>query len=473
MNRIRNNIWNILQNKTLNSAIWYTLSSMLAKGISILLTPIFARILTKAEYGYYTSFVSWQSILVTVFSLELASTVLRAKFDYSEEEFNYYIFSVTIFGVIFSSVCISIGAFGIGGKSIDILGIERKYVIPLGTVIIFSPLIEIFQAEQRAKVRYKLSSFITIGYGVMGLAVPLFLTAICNNKLEALLYGVALNALFCGGIILITNTIKCGRLFKWKYIKYALILAIPIVPHLVSSNIMGNSDKLMINSICGPDYAALYGVIYTCSMAITLLRNALNNAWVPWFYKKMSEEEYNIIRKISNQYIFWFSAGSFIVCLLGKEIVLVMGGEQYLEAAPLVPVIMLGGYYNFLNVFFVNIEFYYKKTFMISLVTVGTTILNIFLNYVCIMRFGYMAAAYTTAFCNFIIVLMHYFVTKKMNNKVICDSKLIFFLSVIGLICCLACIFSYNNVLLRITLGILSIFVILILACRSLKILER
>ena len=473
MEKVKKCIWNILQNRTLNSAIWYTLSSILAKGIAIILTPIFARILTKEEYGYYTSFVSWQNILVTIFSLELASTVLRAKFDYSEKEFNSYIFSVTIFGILFSTLCISIGGVIVGKSSFSILGIERKYMIPLGIVITFSPIIEIFQAEQRAKIKYRLSSFTTIGYGIMGLAIPVFFTFIWNNELEALLYGVSFNAFVWGGLILLIYTVKYGIILKWEYIKYALILAVPIVPHLVSSNIMGNCDKLMINSMCGPDYAALYGVIYTCSMAITLLRNALNNAWVPWFYKKMSEEKYNTIKKISNHYILWFSVGSFIVCLLGKEIVLVMGGRQYLEAAPLVPIIMLGGYYNFLNVFYVNIEFYYKKTFMISLVTVITTVFNVFLNYICIMSFGYMAAAYTTALCNFIILLMHYFVTKKMNNKLICNPRLIFSLSAIGFICCIICIFSYDNLFLRIILSIISVSAIFILANKSFKILAR
>ena len=107
----------LLRNKTFHSGVWYTISSILAKGISILLTPVFARILTKAEYGYYTSFVSWQNILVTVFSLELASSVLRAKFDYSDKDFKHYIFSVTLFGMIFSAICVTVGGMFIWNKS--------------------------------------------------------------------------------------------------------------------------------------------------------------------------------------------------------------------------------------------------------------------------------------------------------------------------------------------------------------------
>ena len=320
----------LLRNKTFHSGVWYTISSILAKGISILLTPVFARILTKAEYGYYTSFVSWQNILVTVFSLELASSVLRAKFDYSDKDFKHYIFSVTLFGMIFSAICVTVGGMFIWNKSYLVLGIDSKYIIPLALVIVFSPLIQIFQAEQRAKIQYKLSSIVTLGYGLLSFLLPLALTKVLDNKLDALLCGIVFNSVVWGIAIFSIYLLKSGLTLKQEYIKYALVLSLPIVPHLVSSNIMGNSDKLMINSMCGPEYAALYGVIYTCSLAVTLLRNALNNAWVPWFYKKMTEKKYGVIKKISNQYILWFSLGTLLVCLLGKEIVLIMCVQQYL-----------------------------------------------------------------------------------------------------------------------------------------------
>ena len=55
---------NQLNQKTIHSAIWYTISSLIAKGITILLTPIYTRVLTKGEFGQYTNFFSWQNILV-------------------------------------------------------------------------------------------------------------------------------------------------------------------------------------------------------------------------------------------------------------------------------------------------------------------------------------------------------------------------------------------------------------------------
>ena len=459
----------LFKSKTLTSAVWYMVSSILAKGIALLLTPIFARILTEREYGYYTSFVSWQNILVTVFSLELSSSVLRARFDYDEEGFKRYVSSIISFGMIFAGLGVIVGGVVFSANSNLFWGFDVEYILPLSLVIVFSPLIQIFQAEQRAKVKYKLSSAITVGFSAFGLLIPLGFIFIIDNKLDALLYGIAFNVVLWGIGIYMVYLFMYGMTFKGEYIKYALILSLPIVPHIVSSNIMGNSDKLMINSMCGPEFAALYGVVYTCSMAVTLLRNALNNAWIPWFYEKMSEGKYSVIRKKTDYYIVGFSLGTLVVCLFGPELVLVMGGEQYIDAAPLVPIIMLGCFYNFLNVFYVNIEFYEKKTYMISVVTVITTIINIALNYICIKRFGYMAAAYTTAFCNLLIIIMHYMNTRKMKNDLVCNSRLVFLMSLVGIILCLLCIVCYKNLVLRVALIIVTMVVGMVFTMRIIK----
>ena len=441
----------LFRNNTINSAIWYTFSSVLAKGISLILTPVFTRILTKTEFGYYSSFVSWQNILVTLFSLELASTVLRARFDYDNDRFKDYVFSVTSFGLFFSAVAVTVCGALIFFSESSVLGIDNKYIVPLGVVIVFSPMIQIFQAEQRAEVKYKLSSAVTLAYSLLGFAGPLLFVFLVKDKLDALLYGITVNALMWGAGIYCYYYLKSRHQINKDYIRYALVIALPVVPHLVSANIMGNSDKLMINHMSGPEYAAIYGVVYTCAMAVTLLRNALNNAWVPWFYKKMGEKAYSTIKNVSDYYIIGFSVGTLVVCLIGPEIVYVLGGSSYTEAVSLVPIIMLGCYYNFLNLFYVNIEFFQKKTYMISVVTVIATILNVTLNYIGIKMFGYTAAAYTTAICNLLIVVLHYFFTRGMNNSEVCNNKLIFTCATCGAVLVFIIRQLYGSGMTRIT----------------------
>ena len=444
----------------MSSAVWYTFSNVLAKAVTLLITPVFSRLLTKAEYGEYTNFVSWQNILITIFSLELGATVLRAKFDREQEgSFNSYVFTISWFSVIVTSALgILLMLANMSEVFNHILGIDQKYLWMLCLIIIFSPILQIYQAQQRAEVRYKVSSVITITYGVLAFLIPYFLVRRSQGEdLTALISGLSLNTAVWGiGLLIFISTRKRGKI-DLSDIRYALVFSLPIVPHLVSSIIMGNSDKIMIKNMCGAEFAAMYGLVYTCALAINLLRNSLNNAWLPWFYGQMNGKNYFAIKNISRSYILFFSCGSLLVCLLGPEIVMILGGEQYRDALMLLPIIMLGCYYNFLNLFYVNIEFYEKKTSMISCVTVCTAVMNLLLNYICIKKFGYSAAAYTTAFCNFCIVAMHYQVTRKMNNAEICDNGLIFGMVLTALIMDFVCVLAYRFLILRLLLIILLV----------------
>lgn len=451
----------ILHNKTLKSAVWYTASNVIAKAITLLITPVFTRLLTKAEYGDYTTFVSWQNILLTVFSLELSSTVLRAKFDREkDEEFNSYVFTISWFSII--AVIVLCGLLMIANFNPlinSIIGIDISFMWMLCFILVFSPILQIYQAQQRAEVRYKTSSIITIIYGVSSFLLPYVFIKISNNALQSLLFGLTINTVCWGvGLLVFISSRRKNRV-NLKDIQYALVFSLPIVPHLVSSIIMGNSDKIMIRNMCGSEYAAIYGLVYTCSLAITLLRNSLNNAWLPWFYRKMNEKKYSDIKQVSRFFIVYFSLGSLLICLLGPEIIKILGGSNYIEAVGLIPIIMVACYYNFLNLFYINIEFYNKKTIMISAATICTAILNLILNYVFIKKYGYSAAAYTTAFCNLIIVLIHYIVTRDMDNVKVCNNIMIFIASLVSFIVILFCVLVYKNLLLRIvSIAILCIF---------------
>lgn len=355
---------NQLNQKTIHSAIWYTISSLIAKGITILLTPIYTRVLTKGEFGQYTNFFSWQNILVLFFSLCLDSTVLRARTDYrSDNEFNTYVYSVTIISLLFPLMTAGACLLFLYSKISMWLDINEGYLWTLYIVLSVYSLIPIYQAKERSEFKYKASSILTLGYGAANALVPIMLIYIFSekNKLDMIIYANIINSVVWGAVIVGLIFKQQHTRIKKEYIEYALRIGIPVVPHALASMILGNSDKVMINTMCGSEYAAIYGVVYTCALAISLLRNSLNNAWVPWFYRKLSEDRFDEVKEVSKIFIDLFSMCFVLLCLTGPEIILILGGKAYQNAQVLIPIIMLGCYYNFLNLFFVNIEFYEKK----------------------------------------------------------------------------------------------------------------
>ena len=57
------------------ASLWYVVCNVLQKGIVLLSTPIFTRLMSTSEFGIYTIYQSWYSILVIFTSLGLYNSI--------------------------------------------------------------------------------------------------------------------------------------------------------------------------------------------------------------------------------------------------------------------------------------------------------------------------------------------------------------------------------------------------------------
>ena len=72
------------------ASTWFLICSFLANGISFLTTPIFTRLLTTDEYGQYSIFNSWLTILTPIVCLNLYYGVCVQGMVKFEEERNKF-----------------------------------------------------------------------------------------------------------------------------------------------------------------------------------------------------------------------------------------------------------------------------------------------------------------------------------------------------------------------------------------------
>ena len=85
------------------ASFWFAVCSFLQKGISLLTTPIFSRLLSSEEYGVFSVYSTWQGIITIIATLNLASGVyLRGliKFEEDQDEFTYSLQYLYVFNTI-------------------------------------------------------------------------------------------------------------------------------------------------------------------------------------------------------------------------------------------------------------------------------------------------------------------------------------------------------------------------------------
>ena len=70
------------KNIAFQAGLWYVVSSVMVKAVSLLTTPIFTRILSQTDYGITATFSSWYALLLTFCTLNLTYSIGRAKLDF-------------------------------------------------------------------------------------------------------------------------------------------------------------------------------------------------------------------------------------------------------------------------------------------------------------------------------------------------------------------------------------------------------
>ena len=424
-------------------AFWYLIGDILVKGITVIMTPIFTRLLTKEEYGNFSNFTSWESILLIFVTLDLSTSIIRAKYDFNDK-MSEYISSITAISTLMTLLLYAVIEMNVT-FFVDFFSMDIFYIRVLFVYFLFQPAYAYMQENYRIYRKYKLFLFFSLSTAVLRTVLSIALVYLMEDNYKARVYGYIAPVLFLYMGIYAYIWIK-GKKVKWQYCKYALMIGVPLIPHSLAGILLSSSDRVMIQKICGPEQTALYTVAYTIATLVDLITTSLSKAWIPWFFDAMNEGKNKEIRKISGLYANGVGVAILGVMLVAPEILLILGGKEYLEAKNIIPVVMSGLFCRFIYTFYVNIELFYKKTFWVSVGTMIATAINIGLNVILIPQFGYVAAAYTTLIGFLAILLIHYGIVKFIMNNAQCyDNRGLFVSMLLFVILQFVCTALYCN----------------------------
>lgn len=83
-----------------NSALVYTIGTLLLKGINFFTLPIFTNLLTTTDYGITVMYTTWSGLFSILIGLGINGTVGVAKSNLEEEEYKEYLSSTLFLSTI-------------------------------------------------------------------------------------------------------------------------------------------------------------------------------------------------------------------------------------------------------------------------------------------------------------------------------------------------------------------------------------
>ena len=440
--------------KPVKASIWFAICSFFQKGVSFITTPIFTRILSTEQYGVFSVYSSWYSLISIIATLNLAAGVYNNCMTKFPDKKN--VITSSFQGL---STCVTMLLFIIYVINTsfwnDLFQLTTLFVVFMFLELLFVPAYTFWTVSKRYDYEYVPIVVLTVVIAFASPIIGVIAVLSTDHKAEAKVISNVLVQVIIGLVFYIYNFVKGKRFFVKEYWKFALKFNIPLIPHYLSMTVLNQADRIMIGRMVSNGAAAIYSIAYSISYIMSIFTSAINSSLIPYTYKSLRDNNYEGIKSVSNFLIVFVFGISIIAMAFGPEVVLVIGGEQYYDAIWVIPPVAASVYFTFLYPLFANVEFYYEKTIGIMIASCSGAILNIIMNYVFIKIYGYYAAGYTTLFCYMIFAIVHYLFHKKIlsskitTNFQLYNNKTILVLSLSEIIVMFVMIITYKCFFIR------------------------
>lgn len=393
----------------------YLFAAALNVAIPFLVLPIIVRELSPQDFGLVGAYLAIVNIATVVVGLSVHGIVSVIHFRDGQNAVPSYVHGalrlVIITGVPLVFLSAAAGFFFEGIAGIPSGWVWTAVLVAMAQFVI-SLAMAVFQAREKPLSYTSLQVGTTAGWALFSIVLILGF----GIGWEGRVVGQVITTLVMSAvsiILLYRSGIFSGKVTAVS-IKTLLNFGLPLMPHSLAGAVIAGSDRLFLSSLGSQESAGLYFAAFQICGIITVGAAALNQAWIPWLYRRLSNgtlSSHNEVVRATHLLNILFVAGGAVVGALGPFLVEFVAGDKYAAAAPLMrwlaPAAAFSGMYYFVT----NYIFYTGRTGVLSAITVSVALLQIGLLYFFVPSWGIEGAAISTLITSLIYWLIIWYVS--------------------------------------------------------------
>lgn len=401
---------------------------VLSKGSDFVFLPLYLKILTQAEYGFYTYTIYIITTLSGILNLGLDTSLSKMYYETENDGRKTMLFSINIIWFLFFAVVFLFCLI----TSIDNILLTEVLNVSLGDYrqirffifgfVLFKMIqntLNIFFVIDDNSITYqKYNLFRTlIGNSIVLIILAYFTT---GNKAYFRLYLEPI-FFFLSFIPLIIIFIKRMKFkINWKFVKDSLTLGMPIMGSVIVGVVYNISDKYFLQKSNGYDTLAVYNLTLFLTLPISLVFMSFSTIWMPIFFKEHS----SIIRfRDTNKYFVRLTLFYLILLILIESILIIGVKLDFLksEYTPIIyiyPIVFVAKVMENLFQLYNNFIIAWNKTLFNLLISVLFSVITLVLNFLIIPEWG-LYGAITTLFLLSAtrLIIFYTFVQSNINHK--------------------------------------------------------
>ncbi|MCR5532181.1 MAG: oligosaccharide flippase family protein [Lachnospiraceae bacterium] len=401
-------------NPFVKSSLIYIIATIIGQGMTFVSIIVFTRLMPKGDYGDYSTYYAYVSILIVFIGANLYVSLNNAYIDKKDtiHQFRKSVLTLSLFTMLSMSflawvvLCLIVKKFS---AFIILFAALHSYAFFVVNYRTYSANME---------NDYKKKQWLLILPNTMQFIGALVLVLLMRDSTyEARIMGSTIG-LLCVAVVCFVEIMKSrGQLINFADWKYALAISLPSTVMSISFMIMQQCDKVMITEICGSEDTAVYSVIYYLGYAIIAVDQAVAPVRQAWIYKRLNGGDYNEARKLQKWYLVLMALMATGLLAFGELAIRLIAPKSYWHFEYILPFV-LGACMMMVYRFHTEVIMFYKKNAVLSFCVVVAAAINVALNAVLIPRYGAVAACYTTVLSYFVLFLLTMFVSDRLKKGV-------------------------------------------------------
>jgi len=410
----------------------YAFAQFANQGVGIVLLPLYAHLLTSAEFGT----ISLLGMMIPFMSLFFTQGMQSAWFRLRQDEDTrdgLHRFETTVVWYLFGTVCLGTAAlFGFGDAlariatpGVDFIPLGALTVVVAGATVFSGLYLSKAQADQKP-VRYAVFSF---GKTVLDLSAVIALVAGLRLGVMGKIGADAIVGL-CFTLIAIV-LIKPGgpRLFSSTVLKRCLAYGLPLVPHSLNSILHALAGRYLITKYLGLATTGVYSMGWSIANIGQVLTVSMSQAYSPMFIREViasrkltgedREAEANrILADIGNVALLMVVAVICMALLLtgfAREALMILATDAYSESWR-VTALVAGATvaYAYYVVFSQALYFTARGVRFAPVVSGAAVVVNVAINIALLPRIGFIGSAVALLAANATMAVASFFLGRSV-----------------------------------------------------------
>lgn len=412
----------------------YGLSSIVGKFLNWLLVPLYTFVLQQsADYGIVTNLYAWTALLLVILTYGMETGFFR--FANKEENDPNKVYSTTLTCVGFTSLLFAVCCVAFCQPIANALGYptHKEFIAMLGVVVSMDAFGSIPFAYLRYKRRPIKFAALKLFMIFMNIAFNLFFLLLCPwlmRHAPGLVdwfykpdYGV--------GYVFVSNFISTSLVtlalipdmrvkfsFDWTLLKRMLRYSLPLLVLGIAGIMNQTVDKiifpfLMPDKELAASELGIYGACFKIAMVMMMFTQAFRYAYEPFIFAKHKDKNSVGAYADAMKYFVIFSLLILLGMIFYLDVIKLIIHPSYWSGMRVVPIVLFS--YIFQGVFF-NLSLWYKltdKTQYGAYFSILGLVITLLVNVLFVPKISYMASAWASFACYFVMMLVSYFVGQK------------------------------------------------------------